>query len=190
MSIKNRRHIKFDVGIEKDSERYQKYGILAVAAIALCHACVESSENCFKRLFKSKKLPNGVQTCYNALKSCDPIARLNDKLEGMTVDEGKKVLNMADHIFCNRSVYSHHGLYDGNGMVYEYGGPNGDMNGIISHVTLEKFANGDNIVKRQYVSELEPQQIIDKAKSRLGENNYNLWDNNCENFVVWCYSGK
>ncbi|MDG2471453.1 MAG: lecithin retinol acyltransferase family protein [Pirellulaceae bacterium] len=33
------------------------------------------------------------------------------------------------------------------------------------------------------------QQVVDRAKSRLGETGYDLFNNNCEHFAVWCKTG-
>lgn len=34
-----------------------------------------------------------------------------------------------------------------------------------------------------------PEETIKRAKSRLGENNYNVATNNCEHFAIWCKTG-
>ena len=35
-----------------------------------------------------------------------------------------------------------------------------------------------------------PPEVIARAKSRLGEKQYNLRDDNCEHFTEWCVTGK
>lgn len=37
---------------------------------------------------------------------------------------------------------------------------------------------------------LPPDQIVQRAESRLGEDGYSLWSNNCENFARWCVTGE
>ena len=32
-------------------------------------------------------------------------------------------------------------------------------------------------------------QVVERAKSRLGEGNYDLISNNCEHFAIWCKTG-
>ncbi len=34
-----------------------------------------------------------------------------------------------------------------------------------------------------------PEETIERAKSRLGENKYNLLFNNCEHYAIWCKTG-
>ncbi len=34
-----------------------------------------------------------------------------------------------------------------------------------------------------------PEETIERAKSRLGESSYNLLNNNCEHFAIWCKTG-
>lgn len=34
-----------------------------------------------------------------------------------------------------------------------------------------------------------PNETIQRAQSRLGENKYNLFFNNCEHFAIWCKTG-
>ncbi len=48
-------------------------------------------------------------------------------------------LEKGDHVGVHRSVYSHHGIYDGDGWVYEYN------EGSIRINSLEDFADGSDI---------------------------------------------
>ena len=34
-----------------------------------------------------------------------------------------------------------------------------------------------------------PEEVVERAQSRMGERNYNLLVNNCEHFAVWCKTG-
>ncbi|ESK41255.1 hypothetical protein P256_00244 [Acinetobacter nectaris CIP 110549] len=34
-----------------------------------------------------------------------------------------------------------------------------------------------------------PKEVVERARSRLGEKNYSLLTNNCEHFAVWCKTG-
>ncbi len=38
-------------------------------------------------------------------------------------------------------------------------------------------------------SPYSPEEIVRRARSRLGENDYRLVTNNCEHFCNWCVSG-
>ena len=34
-----------------------------------------------------------------------------------------------------------------------------------------------------------PLETLNRARSRIGESNYNLFSNNCEHFALWCKTG-
>lgn len=34
-----------------------------------------------------------------------------------------------------------------------------------------------------------PKETVERARSRLGEENYSLLSNNCEHFAIWCKTG-
>jgi len=58
-------------------------------------------------------------------------------------------------------------------------------------VTLEAFAGGRPIFVVQHDSlPFDVNQIIERARSRLGEHRYRLLTNNCEHFVEWCMYGE
>lgn len=121
----------------------------------------------------------------NVAKACDPEERHDDSINSYSVEEAKKVLQKGDHIKCNRSVYSHHGIYAGEGEVIAYD----DF--IIQNYSLREFADGDSIVRvEDEKAAYSPEEIVRRARSRLGESEYNLLWNNCENFATWCRCGK
>lgn len=94
--------------------------------------------------------------------------------------------DVADHLYIQCVGFTHHGLYIGDEMVIHY------SNGIIKCDSIEEFSGGRNIYIR---SELDSpikysrNKVIERAKSRLYECDYNLVINNCEHFVLWCRSG-
>ena len=56
---------------------------------------------------------------------------------------------------------------------------------------LESFVNttvdGERKINvRYYKTKLSQDEIIERAKSRLGERKYNALFNNCEHFAYWC----
>ena len=108
-----------------------------------------------------------------------------EKLYKMNPYEARKMLNKGDHIKVLRIGYTHHGIYDGCGSVYEYN------EGIIRKVSLEDFSSGDKIsVVINEPSKFTPDEIVRRAQRRLGESDYNLICNNCENFATWCRIGE
>ena len=56
-------------------------------------------------------------------------------------------------------------------------------------LALKQFADGD--VPRLYAEDTiyTQDEIIRRAESRLGEKDYNLIINNCQNFATWCRLG-
>jgi hypothetical protein len=111
-------------------------------------------------------------------------------------------LNMqpGDHLFIRRGIlgrsgqYTHHGVYVGAGQVIHYAG---FANGFslasrpIELACLETFADGEQVQIKPYaIRPFNHTETVIRAKSRLGENNYNLLFNNCEHFASWCCIGE
>lgn len=126
---------------------------------------------------------NVEDTLENASNATNPIRRIGDKLKSYTCEEARQKLKKGNHIYVNRSVYSHHGIYDGYGSVYEY------QDGNITINSLEVFADGDGILVKDEPAAYSPNEIIRRAQMRLGEEEYNLLYNNCENYATWCRCG-
>jgi hypothetical protein len=86
----------------------------------------------------------------------------------------------------------HHGIYVGNGKVVHYAGlAGGSFRGRIEEVALAEFAYGRSVWTRS--SDLPaflPQEVIRRARSRVGENRYRVLRNNCEHFCEWCLRGE
>lgn len=99
---------------------------------------------------------------------------------------------IGDHLVTNRNLYTHHGIYIGNDEVIHYSGfANGISNGEIEITTLSSFTNGERtFVKRYAFPKYKGNQVVERAKSRLGEDLYNVLLNNCEHFAYWCVMGK
>lgn len=45
------------------------------------------------------------------------------------------------------------------------------------------------MLQRSRMKIYSPEETVKRARSRLGEKNYNLLLNNCEHFVIWCKTG-
>lgn len=125
-----------------------------------------------------------METINNAAAACNPTLLLIDAVTSMSVREARRRLHKGAHIKCNRIGYSHHGIYDGNGHVFEYN------EGIIRLVPLNIFADGDEIVKVNSPTTYSEDEIIRRARSRLGEQRYDLIFNNCEHYARWCRNGN
>ncbi|MEH2196361.1 MAG: lecithin retinol acyltransferase family protein [Nostoc sp.] len=94
-------------------------------------------------------------------------------------------MSKGDHIYFNCGGYSHHGIDCGDGTVIHYTKNQGN----ISRVSWDSFASGKTVFLREYGSSDLPSVVIQRAESRLGENAYNLFGNNCEHFATWCKTG-
>ena len=124
---------------------------------------------------------------------------------------------IGDHIFVDRSVlgvklYEHHGIYVGDDMVVHYNGlargivlEKNCFEEILSNVvpldkrniakvemtSLEEFASGDVLqVKKHADAPFSGQEVVLRAKERIGEQKYNLIINNCEHFCNECVFGE
>jgi hypothetical protein len=96
------------------------------------------------------------------------------------------------HLVTPRKWYSHHGIYVGGGRVVHYAGLSQRLRrGPVEEVTLESFA-------KQFGFRIEPhaapafpaEEIVRRARTRIGENRYGLLSNNCEHFSRWCVTGR
>ncbi|MDH5649771.1 MAG: lecithin retinol acyltransferase family protein [Gammaproteobacteria bacterium] len=114
--------------------------------------------------------------------------------------------HFGDHLKIKRRFYYHHGIYIGDNKVIHYAPPPGkdvadgigwrQIFGVDSevntiHVTDLKYFLHDEETEPVVVNysrdiSYPPLKVVARAYSRLGENGYNLWGNNCEHFVQWC----
>jgi hypothetical protein len=95
------------------------------------------------------------------------------------------------HLTASRRGYSHHGVYVGHGRVVHYAGLSTLWQcGPVEEVSLARFANGHPLTIVDHPkAQFSPDEIVRRARSRLGENDYRLLSNNCEHFCNWCLSG-
>lgn len=101
-------------------------------------------------------------------------------------------LPLGAHLITPRRRYSHHGIYVGAGTVIHYAGLCYSLRSLpIQEASLTEFADGYPLV---YLP-LRPSRYVGfeavaRARSRLGENAYDLLKNNCEHFCTWCLDGQ
>lgn len=104
-----------------------------------------------------------------------------------------------DHLFVDCQGYSHHGIHVGDGQVIHFDstlrrkllGRIHEQPPNICEISLEAFAGGRQVHVRRYLGEfLPPDEVVLRARSRVGEFGYDLFDNNCEHFAVWCKTGR
>lgn len=105
---------------------------------------------------------------------------------------GTETPPLAAHLVTARRGYTHHGIYVGNGKVVHYAGLSRSWrSGPVEEVTLAEFACGRPIRVRPCNNpQFDPNEVVARARSRLGENCYQVLTNNCEHFCEWCLRGK
>ena len=104
-----------------------------------------------------------------------------------------------DHIFIYSLGYSHHGIDCGDGQVVHFdSNPWRKLAGMVSpsrapricKVARTEFALGRTVFVRPYPQNDDPDAVLRRALSRLDEECYHLFHNNCEHFAVWCKTGQ
>jgi Lecithin retinol acyltransferase len=95
------------------------------------------------------------------------------------------------HLTTSRRGYTHHGVYVGHGRVVHYSGLSGFWQcGPVEEVPLSRFAVGRPVqIVDHDRSPYSPEEIVRRARSRIGENDYRLLTNNCEHFCNWSLCG-
>lgn len=96
---------------------------------------------------------------------------------------------------------THHAIDVGDGTVVHWSGiwrsiedtlPDtlvAKQNGMIRQESLELFSRGLFVSIREYEESHDPEMVVARALSRLGETGYHLVENNCEHFACWCKTG-
>lgn len=106
-----------------------------------------------------------------------------------------------DIVKVRHALYVHYGVYvetSDDPHIIHYTGENGpqDFSGMIRETPISVFLNGET---KYSVCEFDPknyktiysgEETVKRAKSKLGERNYNFLTNNCEHFAVWCKTGE
>ena len=107
------------------------------------------------------------------------------------------VMNIGDHIKWKRLPgYDHHAIVenvdlDGNKVhVIEYGSDNEGYGKNKGVVRRNRVSGVSEMYKYTYYVECNhPQQVLQRARSRLDEREYHPLMNNCEHFASWCKTG-
>jgi hypothetical protein len=96
------------------------------------------------------------------------------------------------HLITPRFGFVHHGIYVGDGRVVHCGAVSGVLpRGPVEEVSLRYFSRGRPIAVRvQAPAGFAAEVVVERARSRAGENRYRLFTNNCEHFCEWCLRGR
>ena len=96
-----------------------------------------------------------------------------------------------DQIYAIREIlgipYEHHGIDCGDGTVIHYSKV-GEAE--IALTTREAFARSGRVYVKDQPTAFISDVVIERAESRLGERQYDLFFNNCEHFANWCKTGR
>lgn len=91
------------------------------------------------------------------------------------------------HVVADRGCYQHHGIYVGHNQVIANLRKDG-----IRVCSWDEFASGNKVSVCYHYDEpcYSNEDIVKRAYSKLGEDNYLILTNNCEHFANWCVTGK
>ena len=93
----------------------------------------------------------------------------------------------ADHLQVPRQhgLFNHHGIDLGDGTVAHY------LEGReILRSSTDDFSQGQPLSVIEHADASPARVTLQRAMSRIGEQNYNLLFNNCEHFATWCKTGR
>lgn len=96
-----------------------------------------------------------------------------------------------DQVYAYREIagipYEHYGIDCGDGTIIHYSKA-GEAE--IARTSQAAFAQGGAVYTKNPATAFIPDVVIDRAESRLGEQRYDLFFNNCEHFADWCKTGR
>ena len=103
----------------------------------------------------------------------------------------KEDLNCGDHIYVRRRLYSHHGIFTGDGNVIHYSGEEKEKKDpLVRETNIGDFLKGGKLRRRDHKKRLPPSETLSLARKHLSHNGYSLAFNNCEHFATYCATGK
>ncbi|XP_046560867.1 phospholipase A and acyltransferase 3-like [Haliotis rubra] len=106
-------------------------------------------------------------------------------------------LEPGDQVEFGRVLYSHWGVYIGDGFVIHLASLDGESfrkteKAVVRRDKIQDVAkkckmNKNNSKGRRYrLKTFSKSEIVERAKSQLGRKGYNMLASNCEHFVSWC----
>jgi Lecithin retinol acyltransferase len=139
------------------------------------------------RLIQCCSHPTYMTTSYVNLKSREPSEPMICERLLASAQEPP----LGAHIVTPRRGYTHHGIYVGRGKVVQYAGlTRGLHRGPVEEVVLTQFTQGHPIwVRPEESRRFDSDEVVRRARSRVGEDRYHVFTNNCEHFCEWCIRG-
>ena len=121
----------------------------------------------------------------------------NCKNEKKSVSSGREP-KPGDVIWADRNVkglpYNHCGIYEGNNSVIHFSAPEGleinQENAVIHRTTLDVFRDGCPLKIIDFPESFPAEETLRRARSRIGERDYDFTTNNCDHFATWCKTGR
>ncbi|MFH6601726.1 lecithin retinol acyltransferase family protein [Ectopseudomonas khazarica] len=127
----------------------------------------------------------------SASKTRQPIAESTFLSGFVRLGQDVEHLPIGAHLVSPRRFYMHHGIYLGYGEVAHYSGFSSSLKaGPVEIINLAGFASGKPVWLMQERGKFSNDEIVKRARSRVGERQYKLLSNNCEHFCSWCINGK
>jgi hypothetical protein len=105
----------------------------------------------------------------------------------------ERELIQGDHVYVRRRglLYSHHGIYAGDGTVIHFKGIEKEKRDPAVIITdIDNFLNSGELRRRDYKRRLPHSETLRRARKHLLKNGYSLVFNNCEHFATYCATGK
>ncbi len=102
-------------------------------------------------------------------------------------------LHHGDHLYVKRKglLYSHHGIYAGEGLVIHFKGTVREKKDpVVTMTDIDNFLEGGKLKRRYYKKRLPPDETLRIAMDHLDLKEYSLAFNNCEHFATFCATGK
>jgi len=134
-----------------------------------------------------RKEPGRHELAYNPQRSASDISLRGDRRLAPHEEPP-----LGAHLITPRFAYQHHGIYVGSGLVVHYSAFSKHWScGPVEEVSLARFAGGHPIwVRPARAGAFEGPEAARRARTRLGENRYGFWSNNCEHLSDWCVNGE
>ena len=117
----------------------------------------------------------------------------SDKIIWIMKKITKDDLIPGDHIYVRRGglIYSHHGIYAGEGTVFHFKGEEKEkQDPLIILTEIESFLTDGKLRRRNYKERLPHSESLRIAQGHLSEKGYSLPFHNCEHFATYCATGK